>query len=293
MLRSSRATASLATLLLPMPESQTAKPARAILKIGLFATCAVDLLRPAVGFAAAKLLQQAGCEVHVPTQSCCGQIGYNNGQPDAARDVAWTLITAFSEYDYIVVPSGSCGSMIKCHYPALFSDDERRARVEAFCAKVFELTIFLTDVVHFKPQRPNCDVGDKTITYHDSCAGLREFGIKTQPRDLLRACSKSTVTEMAETEVCCGFGGTFCMKFPAIANRMVENKARNARAVQADILVGGDLSCLLHIAGKMRRQDDDEQTANPEVRHIAELLAGNLDCPPIGEASLRGKRKNP
>ncbi|MGI9288665.1 MAG: (Fe-S)-binding protein [Pseudomonadales bacterium] len=268
-----------------MTESQTQKSEK--LTIGLFATCAVDMLRPAVGFATAKVLEQAGCEVHVPAQSCCGQIGYNNGQPDAAREMAWTLITAFHEFDYTVVPSGSCGGMIKIHYPSLFRYDDRLAQVEAFCAKVFELTVFLKDVLDFKPQYPNCDLADKTITYHDSCAGLREFGIKIQPRELIRSCNNNTVTEMTETEVCCGFGGTFCVKFPEIANRMVENKASNARATNAHMLVGGDLSCLLHIAGKMRRQNDDKQIGNPEVRHIAELLAGELDHPPIGEAIKR------
>ncbi len=260
--------------------------------VGLFATCPVDLLRPAVGFATAKLLEQAGCEVHVPAQSCCGQIAYNNGQPNAARDMAWTLISAFCDYDYTVLPSGSCGGMIKLHYPALFKDDARLPQVQAFCSKVFELTTFLTEVVQFKPQQPNCDLSATTITYHDSCAGLREFGIKAQPRDLLRSCANNIITEMADTEVCCGFGGTFCVKFPDIANRMVENKASNARATNADMLVGGDLSCLLHIAGKMRRQDDDEQISNPEVRHIAELLAGDLDGPAIGAANSRSRKES-
>lgn len=272
-----------------MSESQTRKNEK--LRVGLFATCPVDLLRPAVGFATAKLLEQAGCEVDVPAQSCCGQIAYNNGQPDAARNMAWTLIDAFSDYDYVVLPSGSCGSMVKLHYPALFKGDARLPQVQAFAANVFELTTFLTEVVQFDPTQPNCDLSGTTITYHDSCAGLREFGIKQQPRDLLRTYANSTVTEMADTEVCCGFGGTFCIKFPAIANRMVESKASNARAVNADMLVGGDLSCLLHIAGKMRRQDDDQQTRNPDVRHIAELLAGELETPPIG-AAPRSKEKN-
>ncbi len=273
-----------------MPNSQT--KTRKTPSVGLFATCPVDLLRPAVGFATAKLLEQAGCDVHVPAQSCCGQIAYNNGQPKATRDMAWSLVSTFGDYDYVVLPSGSCGGMIKLHYPVLFKDDARLPQVQAFCANVFELTTFLTDVMHFEPPRPNCDLSDTTITYHDSCAGLREFGIKAQPRDLLRACANTIVTEMADTEVCCGFGGTFCVKFPAIANRMVENKASNARAVKADILVGGDLSCLLHIAGKMRRQDDDEQTKNPQVRHIAELLAGDIDSPPIGTAEAYSRHKD-
>ena len=260
--------------------------------VGLFATCAVDLLRPAVGFATAKLIEQAGCEVHVPAQSCCGQIAYNNGQPDAARNMAWTLVSAFCDYDYVVLPSGSCGGMIKLHYPALFKNDSRLPQVQTFCTKVFELTTFLSEVVQFTPQRPNCDLSDTTITYHDSCAGLREFGIKAQPRELLRSYANNTITEMADTEVCCGFGGTFCVKFPAIANRMVENKASNARATNADMLVGGDLSCLLHIAGKMRRQDDEQQAGNPAVRHIAELLAGDLDGPPIGVADTHNGDKN-
>jgi len=261
-------------------------PSDAPLHVGLFATCPVDLVRPSVGFATAKLLEQAGCRVSVPPQSCCGQVAFNNGDPDATRKLAWRIVQDFESFDYVVLPSGSCGGMIRLHYPALFRGDPRCERVERFCTKVYELTTFLAEIVDYRPAAPNGNLAQRTVTYHDSCAGLRELNIREQPRRLLKQCTGVEVTEMRDTDTCCGFGGTFCVKFPAVSNRMASDKVNNARDAGADLLLGGDLSCLLNIAGKIQRQ----QSENPllpkvQVRHVAEVLAGDLDTPAIGEGA--------
>ncbi len=169
----------------------TAKP-----RVALFVTCLVDLHRPSVGFASIALLEAAGCTVEVPrAQTCCGQPAYNAGDRATARDLAAGLITAFSAYDYIVVPSGSCGGMLAKHMPHLFDDDPNlRAKADQLAAKTYELTSFLVDVMKFTPTPPPLPV---TATYHDSCAGLRELGVKAQPRALLGAVPGLTLTEMS------------------------------------------------------------------------------------------------
>lgn len=252
--------------------------------IGLFVTCPVDLIRPSIGFATAKLLEQAGCTVSVPEQSCCGQVAFNNGLPDETRTLAWNIVQGFKGFDYVVTPSGSCGGMIRQHYPELFDGDPRKAEVEAFCDKVYELTTFLADILGYTHAPPNIDLSGHVVTYHDSCAGLRELGIKQQPRSLLKQYSQLDVTEMVDTEVCCGFGGTFCVKYSDISNRMVGDKANNVRQSGASMVLGGDLSCLLNIAGKLQR-DAERSPDEPvvQVRHIAEVLAGDLATPAIGQ----------
>lgn len=245
--------------------------------VALFVTCPVDLMRPEVGFASVKLLEQAGCEVSVPPQGCCGQIAYNNGLPEEARELAWQVVQIFKNFDYVVVPSGSCGGMIRHHYPSLFQEDPRLQYVEQFCENVFEITTFLQTVMNWQPAA-NADLSNKVVTYHDSCAGLREMNIKEQPRRLLEQCAKVSVSEMQDTNVCCGFGGSFCMKFPDIACRMADDKLSNATATEADYLVGGDVSCLLHLAGRHQRSASGKPM---EIRHITELLAGDLDSAPI------------
>lgn len=253
--------------------------------VGLFATCPVDLFRPVVGHASVRLLEAAGYQVTVPAQSCCGQVAYNNGDPDAARRLAWQLVVAFEQFDYIVLPSGSCAAMVRRHYPALFDGDARQPRVMAFCERVYELTVFLDEVAHFTPAGRIASPLSGTVTYHDSCAGLRELGIRQQPRRLLERCAGIAVTEMPDTDVCCGFGGTFCVKFPDISNRMVSDKLDNARTVSADVLLGGDVSCLLHIAGRAARRGD-----TLEVRHVAEVLADELEAPGIGAGEDKSGR---
>lgn len=246
-------------------------------RVGLFVTCLVDLFRPTVGFAAVKLLEDAGCTVEVPVaQTCCGQPAYNSGDRANARALARQLIAAFETFDYVVVPSGSCGGMIKHHYPHLFEDDPGwKTRAERLSAKTFELASFLTDVLNVERVSASY-VG--VVTYHDSCSGLRELQIKSQPRQLLASVKGLSLREMEESEVCCGFGGSFCVKYPELSNRMVSEKADHILASGADTVLAGDLGCLLNMAGKLHREG-----ATVQVRHVAEVLAGLADIPAIGE----------
>lgn len=243
--------------------------------VALFVTCLADLIRPSVAFASIKLLEKAGCTVSVPlAQTCCGQPAYNTGDYEATVPVAKQVITAFEAADYVVVPSGSCASMICHHYPRLLNDEWRQKAI-ALAAKTFELTTFMTEVA--APIAESTPL-DRTVTYHDSCAGLRELDIREQPRQLLSQLRGVSVRELEQADVCCGFGGTFCAKMPAISGKMAGDKLADALATDADILTGGDLGCLLNLAGKARRDGMDI-----EVRHIAELLADDLDHPAIGE----------
>jgi L-lactate dehydrogenase complex protein LldE len=247
-------------------------------RVALFVTCLVDLHRPSIGFAAIRLLEQADCLVEVPrAQTCCGQPAYNSGDRVTTRDLAMGILDTFGGYDYVVVPSGSCGGMLKHHLPHLFDDDpDLRARADALAARTFELVSFLTDVIGVD-KLPNRYAGG-TVTYHDGCSGLRELGIKQQPRKLLQAVGASVV-EMANPEVCCGFGGTFCVKYPDVSIRMVSDKTRDIVATGADTVVAGDLGCLLNIAGRLQREG-----CRTNVRHVAEVLAGMTgQVSPIGE----------
>ncbi len=247
-------------------------------RVALFVTCLVDFFRPSVGFAAVKLLEDAGCRVEVPrNQTCCGQPAFNSGDKADARLMAEQVLAAFETYDYVVVPSGSCGGMIHSHYAELFPEgDPLRERIDALAARTHELVSFLTDIRGVSAVAARFD---GTVTYHDSCSGLRELGVKTQPRRLLASVDGLTLTEMDDCEVCCGFGGTFCVKYPEISNRMVSDKTRNIAASGAGTLLAGDLGCLLNMAGKLKREG-----SAVHARHVAEVLAGTLDAPPIGES---------
>lgn len=249
-------------------------------RVALFVTCLVDLHRPTVGFAAIKLLEQAGCTVEVPAaQTCCGQPAYNSGDRATARDLGRQVLEAFRGYDYVVVPSGSCGGMIKHHLPHLFDDDPNlRAQADALGERTHELVSFLRDVMRVGEVEA---VYSGRVTYHDSCSGLRELGVKQQPRELLRSVTGLEMVELAEPEVCCGFGGTFCVKYPDISNRMVSDKAQDVIATGADTLLAGDLGCLLNMAGRLSRLG-----STVEVRHVAEILADMTgDVPAIGRTA--------
>ena len=223
-------------------------------RVALFVTCLVDLHRPSVGFAAIRLLERAGCQVEVPrAQTCCGQPAYNSGDRRTARDLAVGIVEAFRGYDYVVVPSGSCAGMLKHHLPHLFDDDpNQRAVADAMASRVYELVSFLTDVLGVRDTRAASFRG--RVTYHDSCSGLRELGIKQQPRDLLAAAGVNIV-EMTEPEICCGFGGTFCVKYPEISVRMVSDKTKDIVATGAETVLAGDLGCLLNMAGDCSGKD--------------------------------------
>jgi L-lactate dehydrogenase complex protein LldE len=237
------------------------------MKVGFFVTCLVDLMRPSIGFAAIELLERAGCEVYVPpSQTCCGQPGYNSGDREGALALAKQVVTEFEDCEYLVAPSGSCSGMIKTHYADLFSGaPEWRERVERLAAKTYELSNFLVNVAKLDsvPGKFNA-----TITYHDSCAGLREMGIKSQPRALLAKVPGLTLKEMPENEMCCGFGGTFSLKYGEISSRLADNKCVNVEQCGADALVLGDLGCMLNIEGRLRRRGD----MKTKVLHFAELL---------------------
>jgi len=179
-----------------------------------------------------------------------------------------------------VVPSGSCGGMVKHHYPELFHGDPNWwPRADALAARTFELTSFLVDVLGV---RAVAAAFEGSVTYHDSCSGLRELGVRAQPRALLAGVDGLTVKEMADSDVCCGFGGTFCVKYGEISNTIVSKKTAAVRAAGAGTLLAGDLGCLLNMAGKLKREG-----SGVEVRHVAEVLAGMADGPAIGEAPRR------
>jgi len=250
--------------------------------VGLFVTCLVDLFRPSVGFAAIKLLEDAGATVEVPeSQTCCGQPAFNSGDRADAKAIARAVIESFERFDYVVAPSGSCAGMLRLHYPSLLADDPAfAARARDLGAKSFELTSFLVEVLGIDGVEARFG---GSVTYHDSCSSLRELKIRDAPRLLLASVDGLTLSEMDETEVCCGFGGAFSVKYPDIANAIVETKARNIAKSGAACLLAGDLGCLLHIAGKLSREG-----SGVECRHVAEVLAGMTEAPAIGQARKAG-----
>lgn len=236
------------------------------MRVALFVTCLVDLMRPKVGFAALELLEAASCEVVVPeTQTCCGQPAWNNGDRAAAAHLAKKFIAEFESYEYVVAPSGSCADHVRTEYPVILSDEpDWHARAVSLASRVHELTDFLVNVVKLE-KVPGRFAG--RVTYHDSCTGLRSLGIKRQPRVLLEKAGVE-VLEMPGAEECCGFGGTFSVKFGAISAAIAGRKCANAQTTGADAIVGGDLGCLLNIEGKLRHNGDTQT----RVLHIAEVL---------------------
>jgi len=259
---------------------EAAKPP---MRVGLFVTCLVDLMRPSVGFAAVKLLEDAGCKVVVPSQTCCGQPAYNSGDRVTTQAIARRTIEAFEGCDAIVAPSGSCAGMLAKHYPELFADEpDMEVKASAFAAKCHELVSFLVDrlgVSAVSARYPGA------VAYHDSCSGLRELGVMSQPRKLLASVEGLRLIDLKDADVCCGFGGTFAVKYGELSDAIVGEKSDNVEASGADTLLAGDLVCLMNIAGKMQRQG-----RAMKVRHVAEVLAGMTDEPPIGEAAEGAKR---
>ncbi|MGX1099806.1 (Fe-S)-binding protein [Amorphus sp. MBR-141] len=261
-----------------MSNPETPQDPRGPIRVGLFVTCLVDLFRPQVGFATVKLLENAGCTVEVPdVQTCCGQPAYNSGDRASTAAIARQVIAAFETFDYVVAPSGSCAGMISRHYTDLFArDPEWHGRAEALAARTFELVSFLVDVLGVETVDARFD---GSVTYHDSCSGLRELAIKAQPRKLLASVGGLSLAEMEDAEVCCGFGGTFCVKYPDISNEMASRKCTAIGASGGQTVLAGDLGCLMNIAGKLSR--DGSPVA---VRHVAEVLAGMADEPAIAAA---------
>lgn len=264
---------------MPMAPPPPTRPSRP--RVGLFVTCLVDLFRPNVGFAAARLLEDAGCVVEVPRlQVCCGQPAFNSGDFDDARDIARQVIVAFEGHDFVVGPSGSCLATLRVDYPVLFADEpEWKPRAEALAARSHELMSFLTDVLGVAGVAA---AWRGSATYHDSCSGLRHLGVKRQPRALLATVDGLRLVEMPDTETCCGFGGTFCVKYPEISTKMVTDKVRSVAQTGADTLLGGDLGCLLNMAGRLKRLGSPVR-----VFHAAEVLAGLASIPGIGDPEPR------
>jgi L-lactate dehydrogenase complex protein LldE len=221
-----------------------------------------------------RLLEAAGYDVAVPLQqTCCGQPGYNNGDYAGARLIAQQVIETFEPFPYVVAPSGSCAGMLRVHYPKLLKGDWQ-TRAAALAGRVFELTSFLDEIARWSPAQASPGA---TYAYHDSCAGFRELGIDAQPRRLLRDAGVE-LRDLDQREVCCGFGGTFCAKMPAISAKMADDKLAAAARSGAGTVLGGDLGCLLALAGRARREG-----LPLSFRHVAEVLAGDLATPAIGE----------
>jgi L-lactate dehydrogenase complex protein LldE len=238
-------------------------------RVGLYITCLVDLVRPRIGFAALELLEHAGCDVVVPrAQTCCGQPAYNSGDRASALALARKVLDEFESCEYVVVPSGSCAGMIRTHYPDLFRDEPQLlARALALCDRTYELTDFLLNIAKIE-RVPGEFHG--TVTYHDACSGLRELGVKAQPRELLARMPGVTLVEMKQPEQCCGFGGTFSVKFGDISAHIAERKCADIAASGATAVVLGDLGCMLNIEGRLRRRGD----SRTRVLHVAEVLTG-------------------
>ncbi|HZP09027.1 (Fe-S)-binding protein [Methyloceanibacter sp.] len=243
--------------------------------VGLFVTCLVDLLRPSIGFAAIKLLEAGGARVEVPlAQTCCGQPAFNSGQRADAMAIARRVIDMFERYDYVVAPSGSCAGMLKLHYPELLAaDPDYGPRAAAMASKCFELTSFIVDVLRVSEVDARFE---GTVTYHDSCSSLRELGVASAPRRLLASVEGLELVELADREVCCGFGGTFSVKYPDISSAILEQKLRAIKESGARCVLAGDLGCLMQIAGGLARGG-----SAIEARHVAEVLAGMADEPAI------------
>ncbi|MGD9571943.1 MAG: (Fe-S)-binding protein [Thermoleophilia bacterium] len=231
----------------------------------LMRTCLSDLVAPSVATAARTVLERAGVEVAVPRgQTCCGQPGWSSGHPDEARPVARRTLKAFRGDDPVLVPSGSCAAMIRHGYADLFEGRPEAAEARELADRTLELTQFLAR----NDLRAPTDASG-SVTYHDSCHMLRILGERESPRTVIGAAEGLELVEMEQTDVCCGFGGTFSVNFPEVSGRLGEEKARNAAASGAGELVGCDLSCLMHIAGRARRCGIPLR-----VRHLAEVIAG-------------------
>ncbi len=260
-------------------------------KVGLFVTCLVDLYRPSVGFATLDLLRQAGFDVEIPeAQTCCGQPGYNGGDRAGAKQILRRWVELFRSFDYVVVPSGSCAGMIRNHMPILLQDDATLAKeAQLLAARTYELTQFLAvmnrgaESVRHKDDRGISSAPSARLVYHDSCSSLRELKVREEPRALLRGRRDLELCEIEDADSCCGFGGSFCLKFPAISKRIVEEKVAAILAASPDMVTGADLGCLLNIANALARKK-----SRPKVFHVAEILAGREENPAIGE---KGKRR--
>lgn len=235
-------------------------------RVALFVTCLADLLHPEVGEAAVALLREAGVDVAFPAaQTCCGQPPFNAGFQDDARRMGSSLLDAFENFQAVVAPSGSCAAMLRSHYPDLFRGTRDAARADDLAAKTYELSAFLVDELGMESFG---GAFQARVTYHDSCHGLRELGLGGQGRKLLSGIAGLELAEMTRPDSCCGFGGTFSVKMPELSTVMADDKLAQAVVTEAEYLVGGDLGCLVHLAGRLSRKGSPIRTI-----HLAVLLA--------------------
>jgi L-lactate dehydrogenase complex protein LldE len=240
-------------------------------RVGLLVTCLIDSFRPEAGFASVRLLENAGYTVEVPHQGCCGQPNFNGGDKQGAQAVARTIVKIFADYDYVVVPSASCAAMLRVHYPELLAGSAEQADAERLAKKTWELTSFLVDVAGLGEVDA---ASTSTVTIHDACSALRELGVREQPRKLLQMVDGIRLREMPDADVCCGFGGTFCIKYPDISARIADQKLANVRSLAGvDTIVSTDFGCLMHLGGRLHREG-----SAIGVAHIAEVLTGELNA---------------
>lgn len=236
------------------------------MKVQLFIPCFIDQLYPDTAFNMVKVLEKTGCTViYNEQQTCCGQPAYNAGFRGDAKAVCSKFLSDFSGAEYVVAPSASCVGFIRNYYPKIFDNSSHHNEVKALQKRTFEFSEFLVNVLKIE------DLGATfaaKATYHDSCAALRECGIRPEPRALLANVKGLELIEMKETETCCGFGGSFAVKFESISVAMADQKTLNAMATGATCIISTDLSCLMHLDGYSRYKD-----LNMKTVHIADVLA--------------------
>ncbi len=236
------------------------------MNVHVFIPCFIDQLYPTAGFNTIKVLEKAGCIVtYNPDQTCCGQPAFNAGYWGESREVCNKFINDFSGAEHIVVPSASCAGFIKNYYSKIYDNASNQKDTKGFQEKVYELSDFLVNILKVE------DLGaqfEGVATYHDSCAALRECKIKTEPRKLLENVKGLKLIELQDNETCCGFGGTFAVKFEAISVAMGEQKVQHIVDTKADYLISTDLSCLMHIGGVMEKMEIPVKSL-----HLADVLA--------------------
>lgn len=240
------------------------------MRVQLFVPCYVDQLYPRTAFNMIKVLEKACCDISYNTnQTCCGQPAYNAGFWDECKSVAAKFINDFDNADYIVAPSASCVGFVRNYYTELFKDSSQHNSVKELSSRIFEFTEFLTKVI--KIENFGAEMHARA-TYHDSCAGLRECKIKEEPRRLLKKVKGLDLIEMADTETCCGFGGTFAVKFDSISVAMADQKLRHALDVHVTHIISTDISCLMHLQGVITKKKLPLTTI-----HIADVLANGWE----------------
>ena len=238
-------------------------------RASLFVTCIIDQLYPEVGVSVVRMLRRCGVEVDFPEgQSCCGQPLYNSGFTQEAKRLALRTLDALEDAEYVVVPSGSCGAMLRVFYLDLFADDPiMAARAESLSGRVYEFTEFLTEVAEVERAGGDESGPAQTVAYHPSCHLLREMEVRDAPRRLLENASGVELTDLPDAEQCCGFGGTFAVKYPHISEQMLADKIDSILASGADTVTACDMGCLMHIGGAVSRRN-----LPVSVRHVAQIL---------------------